>query len=66
MDSRRVFEILVREHSDMLTTYLRAVVWASVQVRDLVQAVPTKHQPTTFLLFAKMQQLHRSPDSIVR
>ena len=37
MDSKRVFEILVREHSDMLTTYLRAVVWDSSAAEDLFQ-----------------------------
>ena len=37
MDSRRVFEILVREHSDMLTTYLHAVIWDSSAADDLFQ-----------------------------
>lgn len=32
-----VFEILVRENADMLTTYLRAVVWRPAAVDDLFQ-----------------------------
>ena len=32
-----VFEILVREHADMLTAFLRSLVWRSEQVDDLFQ-----------------------------
>jgi RNA polymerase sigma-70 factor len=34
---REVFEILVREHADMLTAFLRSLVWRSEQVDDLFQ-----------------------------
>lgn len=32
-----IFEILVREHAEMLTAYLRSVVWSSSAVDDLFQ-----------------------------
>lgn len=35
--AQAVFEILVRENADMLTTYLRAVVWRASAVDDLFQ-----------------------------
>jgi RNA polymerase sigma-70 factor len=34
---REVFEILVREHTDMLTAFLRSLVWRGDQVDDLFQ-----------------------------
>ena len=37
IQAEAVFEILVRENADMLTTYLRAVVWRSAAVDDLFQ-----------------------------
>jgi RNA polymerase sigma-70 factor len=37
MEAEAVFEILVRENADMLTTYLRAVVWRQAAVDDLFQ-----------------------------
>lgn len=37
MKAEAVFEILVRENADMLTTYLRAVVWNPAAVEDLFQ-----------------------------
>lgn len=36
-DAHAVFEILVRENADMLTAYLRSVVWNSAAVDDLFQ-----------------------------
>lgn len=37
LDAKQVFEILIREHSQMLLTYLRASVGASHQVDELFQ-----------------------------
>ncbi len=37
MDSKEVFEILMRENADMLSTYLRSVVWNAAAVDDLFQ-----------------------------
>jgi RNA polymerase sigma-70 factor (ECF subfamily) len=34
---RDIFEILVREHADMLTAYLRSLVWSQPAVDDLFQ-----------------------------
>lgn len=34
---RQVFEILAREHADMLTAYLRSLVWSASSVDDLFQ-----------------------------
>lgn len=37
MDSKSIFEILMRENADMLTAYLRSVVWNASAVDDLFQ-----------------------------
>lgn len=34
---RQVFEILVREHADMLAAYLRSILWTPSEVDDLFQ-----------------------------
>ena len=48
-----VFEILMRENSDMLTTYLRAVVWQPAVVDDLFQE-------TMLVAWRKLDEYDRS------